>query len=119
MAEGFAVQVTKLLEEYNREVSDAMKEVLPDVAKEAANMVKTASPGTGKYAGGWRAKVKQSGFEGVEAVVYNSKTPGLPHLLENGHAKRGGGRTAAIPHIKPAEEWVKTEAARRLEEALR
>ena len=115
----FAVEIMTALEEYRDDVGEAMEKVLPEVAKEAANMVKSGAPGrTGKYASGWRSKVEQSSVVSIDAVVFNAKTPGLPHLLEFGHAKRNGGRTAAIPHIKPVEEWLKTEAAKRLQEAL-
>jgi hypothetical protein len=118
MASGFAVQVMDALKEYNEQVNNAMKEVLPGVAKEAAKMVQGASPGSGRYASGWRAKVMPSTL-GIEAVVYNGKTPGLPHLLEKGHAKRGGGRVGAIVHITPVEQWVKAEAVQKLGEVLR
>lgn len=40
---------------------------------------------------------------GVEGHIYSRK-PGLPHLLEKGHAKIGGGKTSAYPHVKPAAE---------------
>ena len=40
---------------------------------------------------------------GTEGHIYSRK-PGLPHLLEKGHAKIGGGRTAAYPHVKPAAD---------------
>lgn len=116
---GFAVEIMAALEEYNSHVGDVMKEVLPDVAKEAADMVKGASPGKGRYASGWRSKLKQGALDSVEAVVYNAKMPGLPHLLEKDHALRNGRRSNAYVHIKPVEEWVKTEAAQRLEDALR
>ena len=39
----------------------------------------------------------------------------LAHLLEFGHAKRGGGRVAAQPHIAQAEK----HGSERLEEKLR
>ena len=40
---------------------------------------------------------------GVEGHIFSRK-PGLPHLLEKGHAKIGGGSTRAYPHVKPAAE---------------
>ena len=42
---------------------------------------------------------------GVEGHIYSRK-PGLPHLLEKGHAKIGGGRTRAYPHVKPAADYA-------------
>ena len=37
-------------------------------------------------------------------VTLHSKMPGLPHLLEHGHAKANGGRVKGRVHIKPVEE---------------
>lgn len=50
----------------------------------------------------FRSLRKKHGFEGH---IYSRK-PGLPHLLEKGHAKIGGGRTRAYPHVKPAAEFA-------------
>lgn len=114
----FAVEIMTALEEYKNDVGEAMEKVLPEVAKEAADKVRAASPGSGKYASGWGSKVERASVISLEAVVYNKKTPGLPHLLEKDHALRNGKRSRAFVHIKPVEEWLNTEAAKRLEEAL-
>jgi len=56
----------------------------------------------GDYAKSIRFRVEGSGRE-VQGHVY-SKMPGIPHLVEKGHAKVGGGKTRAIEHIAPAAD---------------
>lgn len=56
----------------------------------------------GGYAKSIRYRVEGEGRE-VQGHVYSTK-PGMPHLLEKGHAKVGGGTTRAIEHIAPAAD---------------
>ena len=43
----------------------------------------------------------------------------LAHLLEKGHAKRGGGRVAGRPHIAPAEQAGIEQLQSLIEKALK
>lgn len=52
-----------------------------------------------------------------EYVVHSSK-PGLPHLLEKGHATIGGGRVAPVVHIEPAANDGFDYAMEKIEEGL-
>ena len=112
--ESFADDVSKLLEEYAEDISNHVEEATNTVAKKGAQLLKSESLSQfsgnshltkGRYGTGWTYKVER-GRVGIEAVIYNSKYPGLPHLLEHGHAKRGGGFVAGRPHIAPVEEQI-------------
>ena len=111
--------VSDILSKFSTDVSKAAGEAIAEVAKESAKKLKQTSPRkTGKYAAGWTYKVEK-GTVTNSATVYGKKnTYPLAHLLEHGHAKRGGGRTAPIVHIKPVEEWAIAEVEKRIIEKV-
>jgi hypothetical protein len=51
-------------------------------------------------------------------TVHSKNRYQIAHLLEHGHAKRGGGRVAAIPHIAPAEQHGEEMLESLIEKAL-
>ena len=59
---------------------------------------------TGAYAKSWAVKKTKENSHSLEMTVHSKNRYQLAHLLEKGHAKRGGGRVAGKPHISPAEE---------------
>ena len=92
---------------------DILQETVNEVADESVKKLKAQSPkNSGKYAKNWKKKKSDStrGILNVGAIVYGGDpTYRLAHLLEHGHAKRNGGRTQGIEHIKPVEEWAVNE----------
>lgn len=118
--ERLQAEVSAILEEYGEEVAEHLDEVTKDIGKKGAKALRSSSKGSlggsGKYARGWTYEVEESRL-GTTVTIYN-RTPGLPHLLENGHAKRGGGRVAGRSHIAPVEaeliETYEKEVASRL-----
>lgn len=112
------IVLSKTLSDYGDAISAGVAAQVEKAGKVALKSVKDKSPKkTGAYRKGWKIKTeKQTLNDDVASVtVYNKDRGYLTHLLENGHQKAGGGRVAAIPHIKPAEE----EARQYLEEHIR
>ena len=117
---GLADAVMEGLQEYADLATDSMKAAV----RKAGNTVKTdiaanAPERTGKYAKSWRTKATKETANALEITVYSPTRYMLAHLLEHGHAKRGGGRVAAIPHIAPAEQRGIEELERDIERSLR
>ena len=100
-----------LSNEYYPQVVQAVTDVVPKVAREAASKLRSESPRRkGKYATGWTSKIEKGRIR-VGATVYGKHgTYQLAHLLEHGHAKRNGGRVGGIVHIAPVEEWAINKA---------
>ena len=110
-----ADEISKALQEYTREVTEELEKAKQEIAKEGVKELKKTSPKrTGEYRKGWRTKK-----QGTAQIVYNATKPQLTHLLEKGHAKRGGGRVPGQPHIAPVEEKMVKEFEERVERAIR
>jgi hypothetical protein len=103
--ERLQADVSAILKEYGDEVAEHLDEVTKDIGKKGTKALRSSSKGSfggsGKYARGWTYEVEESRLN-TTVTLYN-RTPGLPHLLEHGHAKRGGGRVAGRSHIAPVE----------------
>lgn len=107
--------VSEILDEYGSNIAEATKKTVEKVAETAKKEVQVNAPRrTGEYRSGWAVR-KETDRLHSEAIVHNRTRYQLAHLLEKGHAKRGGGRVKAYPHIAQAEQ----NAVRNMEEALR
>lgn len=109
----FSTELKKILDEYADEVTENVQEVTKKVARKGAQAVKNESLNTfkdvhlkkGRYGSGWTSTV-ETGRLSAQGIIYNKKYPGLPHLLEHGHAMRGGGRVPGKAHIAPVEKKI-------------
>ena len=106
------------------EYADLATEDLKKAVKKAGDSAKkdvqaNAPVKTGAYKKSWATKTVRENANAMEIVVYSRNRYQLAHLLEFGHAKRGGGRTRAFPHIAPAEARAAEMLEREVEAALR
>ena len=100
-----AAAINEGLEEYATLATEDMKKAVKKSAKAVKDQINGSAPvRTGRYAKSWKVKTTAESSQSLEQTVYSPNRYMLSHLLEKGHAKRGGGRVRAIPHIAPAEE---------------
>lgn len=113
--DNLANEITQILQEYTTEVEEGLEKAKEKVAKDGAKTLKSSSPKRyGKYAKGWRAKK-----DGKAWVIHNATRHQLTHLLEKGHAKRGGGRVPGRAHIAPVEERAIKDFEEEVEKVIR
>ena len=100
-----ASKVMEGLEEYVNLTTENVKKAVKNAGKTVKKEISDNAPkDTGMYKKSWTVKQTKETSNSLTLVVHSRNRYQLAHLLENGHAKRNGGRTKPIPHIKPAEE---------------
>ena len=100
-----ADEIMKGLTDYADLADEAMKKTVRKTAKSVKDEISANAPKrTGAYSKSWTAKKTKENSHSLEMTVHSKNRYQLAHLLEKGHAKRGGGRVSARPHIAPAEE---------------
>ena len=112
--------IERELTEYRDLAADELKTAVKKAGKIAKSDINKSAPvRTGKYAKSWRMKVTEESAVGIGVTVYSPSHYMLAHLLENGHAKRNGGRVTGERHIAPAEEHAKEQLTGDIEKALK
>ena len=108
------------LEKYAELASDDLKAAVKETAASVRKDIQAGAPvDTGKYKKSWSVKNVHEDSESIDLVVHSRNRYQIAHLLEHGHAKRGGGRVAAKPHIAAAEQRGTEKLVTTIEQKLK
>ena len=108
------------LEKYAELASDDLKAAVKETAASVRKDIQAGAPvDTGKYKKSWSVKNVHEDSESIDLVVHSRNRYQIAHLLEHGHAKRGGGRVAAKPHIASAEQRGNEKLVQTIEQKLK
>lgn len=115
-----AAAVMEGLAEYADLAADELKAAVKRAGSSVKKDIQAGAPkDTGAYAKSWAVKNVRETSGSIELVVHSRNRYQLSHLLEFGHAKRGGGRVPGRAHIAPAEERAGRTLEQEIEKALR
>ena len=108
------------LEEYAELAADEVKKAVRKAGKTVKDQISQNAPEkTGAYSKSWAVKKTGETSQSLQVTVHSRNRYQIAHLLEHGHAKRGGGRVRAIPHIAPAEAAGEEQLVSEIERALK
>ena len=114
-------EIEGILKKYGDDTARNLTEIVKEMSKKGAQTVKAQAQssfgGTGRYAKGWTSQTETNRVS-AQGIIYNQDLPGLPHLLEHGHANRGGGRTPGRIHIANVEEQLVKEFEQKVKAKL-
>lgn len=112
--------IKRELEEYCSFTAEEVKQIVGEVGENVKKEIQENAPvDTGAYRKSWKVTKAKETATSLDVVVHSEKRYRLTHLLEKGHAKRGGGRVAARVHIAPAEANAEKELIEKVERSLK
>lgn len=117
--DSFARTLEDIFKEVDLDIQRASKATVEKVCKDGAKKVNQAAGSTfkgKKYQKSWTYKTK--GNKCLSEGEIGSRIPGLPHLLEKGHATIGGGRVPGRNHISRSAEEIFRDFEEKIEEEL-
>lgn len=111
--------IAQSMSEYAELSNETMKKSVTEVGQSVKKDIQGGAPvKTGRYKKSWAVQKVQENANTLVVAVHSRDRYQIAHLLEHGHAKRGGGRVAAIPHIAPAEQRGAEELVSKIERGL-
>lgn len=111
--------IAKEFEEYVELATDDVMKICKEVADDCKEKIQEEAPvDTGRYKKSWDVTETEKKRMGVTYTVHSKTQYRLTHLLEFGHAKRGGGRVKAQPHIAKGETLAIKELKEKVGNAL-
>ncbi len=117
--DNLANEIMSGLTEYANLATGTLKQSVTDASKVVKKEIQSGAPvRTGAYKKSWATKKTAETSNSLTMVVHSKNRYQIAHLLEHGHAKRGGGRVAAIPHIAPAEQAGELKLTQEIERGL-
>ena len=107
------------LNEYAELATEDMKKAVKAASKTVRKEIQAGAPQkSGAYSKSWAVKTVRETANSLEQTVHSKNRYQLAHLLEHGHAKRGGGRVSGKSHIAPAEQMGIEQLEEAIEKAL-
>lgn len=117
--DGMAAAIMEGLTDYADLATNDLKAAVKKAGTTARKEIQANAPSdTGTYAKSWSVKNTKETSNTLEVTVYSRNRYQLAHLLEFGHAKRGGGRVAGKSHIAPAEEKAVSDLEQEIKRKL-